>query len=240
MNVFVGFFVVCPVLVAAITMWRPPSETMLQDMRQLKRDIRALEQDAQAMDNRERVKSVFAAMGGGFKIKLLYLHALTDDDELVHEYAQFQRRTWTGLSSHHNIDIDEMMTWINEQRATSFWQQRIADQTDAEQYFQAAKWMAERLLHQDLCELNAKGISPPAQVLFDLFVVNWRQDILNDKIRAYLDRLTTSASARSYWLRHFRQTWLATFRILPQRPPLKDEEVKRKVHGLRNIFHFPN
>ena len=125
-----------------------------------------------------------------------------------------------------------MMTWIIEQKAIAFWQQRIAEQTEAKEYFQAAKWMAERHLYRDMCELNAKGISPPAQVLFDLFVVNWQEDILNDQVGAYLERLTTSESARSFCLRHFRQTWLATFRILPQRPPLKDKELKRKARGL--------
>ena len=225
-------------LVVVNIMWQAPSNAMLQDMRQLKRDIRALEQEAKTMDHREREKSVFAAMNGSFKIRLLYLHALTDDDALVHEYAQFQRRSWTGLSNDHNIDIEEMMGWINEQKATSFWQQRIVAQTDADEYFHAAKWMAERLLYRDLCELNTKGISPPAQVLFDLFVANWREDTLNEQCKGYLERLTISENARTYWLRHFRQTWLATFRILPQRPPLKDAEIIRKVRQFIIIREF--
>ena len=132
------------------------------------------------------------------------------------------------------------MTWITEQKAIAFWQQRIAEQTEAKEYFQAAKWMAERHLYRDMCELNAKGISPPAQVLFDLFVVNWQEDILNDQVGAYLERLSTSESARFVLVaRLFRQTWLATSRILPQRPPLEDKELKRKARGLF-IFKFLN
>jgi len=210
---------------------RPPTEQerILADLQHVHKDICFLERETTKRYKAEATHSVFSRMNGSFKIILMYVDILSGDDDVSYEFAEYERRHWKGLSMHAHVDRDEVLNYTASQRTTLDWAARVASTTHSDYYFAAAKWIAEKNVYLELCELNAKGVSPPAHVLLERFAVAWMPISINARVSAYLAYLSTNDSARNFWLLQFRDKWLASFRVLPQRPPLSDATVIRKV-----------
>ena len=213
---------------------RTALETALQEAKRIKTEVVAMGKAVAKSYRREVRQSIFSRMGGAFKQLILFLHVLTDDDGLVAEYCDQQRRRWKGLSQQQLIDVDEAMVYIHGQRLVPGTDEDIREQIDHKYYVAVVCWMAERALYRDLCYLNSKGISPPAHVLFERFPYGFPLEWQGTKVKHFLEKLASCPSARANWLRKFRAQWLATFRVLPQRPPISDQDIKRKVGNVMN------
>ena len=208
---------------------RSALESALHEAKRLKKDVVAMSKVVQKNYRREVVQSVFSRMGGSFKLLILWLHVLSDDEGLVAEYCDQQRRRWKGLSQQQLIDTDEALAYIHGERLVPGTDERIRSNIDHKYHVAVVCWMAERALYRDLCYLNSKGISPPAHVLFERFPYGFPAEWQGTKVKQFLEKLASCPSARANWLRKFRTLWLATFRVLPQRPPINHQDIVRKV-----------
>jgi len=200
----------------------------IQDVKALQKELKTLHKEATAAYTKENETSLFRAMGGTFQWNLLHLYCITLDLDLCAAYCTYFRANWRGICKFGNVNELEMATWLHDQ-ATPTTQHNCKTNVDGKSHFTVAKWLAEKEVLQLICQLNAKGMTPPAHLLLqefcDCFPVQSRGAIAT----TYMERLQTNVEVRKRWLRSLRESWQLTFRTLPQRPPLTNAEISRKA-----------